>query len=84
MEDSRLLQQYEQVRDALSEEQQYLEELDYNVWECLSKCVCIDAMALRHKTLKAVHMAVAYCDWRVFEPLHAYPFRLCLGSIRDN
>eukprot|EP00971_Amphidinium_carterae_P109530 2168858-Amphidinium_carterae.1 len=56
MEDSRLLQQYEQVIDAFS----------------------------RHKTLKAVHMAVAYCDWRVFEPLHAYPFRLCLGSIREN
>eukprot|EP00971_Amphidinium_carterae_P306584 6092405-Amphidinium_carterae.1 len=81
LEDSRLLQQFEHVWQTFTEEQRYIEHLDASVWDFLAVGVGLDGLALRHKALQAVHIAASYCDWKIMQPLSAYPFCLCLGGI---
>eukprot|EP00971_Amphidinium_carterae_P285134 5660116-Amphidinium_carterae.1 len=77
LEDSRLAMRSAAIRELVSSEVEFIEEMPVTVWRRLASFTDVSYHKLRNSTLQATWVAVGYLQFRVLQVLETLPWSLC-------
>eukprot|EP00971_Amphidinium_carterae_P217565 4319008-Amphidinium_carterae.4 len=84
MADNRLMAQWTETFEEMSEELSMVLSLSDSTWQLLGLVVGEASVALRSKVVFGTLLAASYLHARVFHPTSLLPWSLCIGNISNN
>ena len=84
MEDGRVLEQLDELKESMNEEMQWMIGLPAFFWSKVASVCDLRAHELKQRSIDAGFVCIGFFDYRVFAAAQEYPWRLAMGNVSDN